>query len=277
MIILVLALLGLCLGSFTNALVWRLHEQRAGSAKERKKVPKELTISQGRSMCPDCRHQLGFWDLIPVFSWLWLRGKCRYCKKAISPQYPVIEVITASLFVGSYVVWPFDWDTVGLVRFIIWLPLLVIFVALTVYDYHWQLLPNRLVYPAGVLALAQVILLTIISKDPAVLLTALIGVLCLGGLFYALFQISGGRWIGGGDVRLGVVIGLLVGGPTRAILVLFIASTLGTIFSLPSLSKKQSALKRRVAFGPFLIIATVMVYLFGTAVISAYKERFLLL
>lgn len=277
MIILVLALLGLCLGSFTNALVWRLHEQRAGEAKERKRVPKELTISQGRSMCPDCRHQLGFWDLVPVFSWLWLRGKCRYCKKPISSQYPLVELLVAGLFMGSYLVWPFGWDTVGLVRFVIWLPMLIIFVALIVYDYRWQLLPNRLVYPAGMLALLQVLLVALISKEPIVFMSALIGVLCLGGLFYALFQVSGGRWIGGGDVRLGVVIGLLVGGPTRAILVLFIASTLGTVLSLPSLLKKQSALKRRVAFGPFLIVATILVYLFGTTVINWYKQRFLLL
>lgn len=277
MIILILVLLGLCLGSFTNALVWRLHEQGAGQNKPPKKVPKQLTISQGRSVCPGCRHQLNGWDLIPVFSWVWLRGKCRYCHKPISPQYPLVELLMASLFIASYVFWPFGWDAVGIIKFVIWLPMLVIFIALLIYDYRWQLLPNRLVYPAGVLAAGQVVLIALVTGDVAFVITALIGVLCLGGLFYALFQLSDGSWIGGGDVRLGVVIGLLVGGPVRAVLVLFVASLLGTAVALPGLSRKSSLMKHRVAFGPFLIIATIVIYLFGTAVVDWYKRRFLLL
>lgn len=274
MIILVLVILGLCLGSFVNALVWRLHEQ---ATLKNKKVPKQLTISQGRSMCPDCKHQLGFWDLLPVISWLTLRGKCRYCHKPISWQYPLVEVLTAGLFVFSYVFWPFGWEAAGIFQFAVWLVMLVGFMAMAVYDTRWQILPSKIIYPLGILAFIQVVVLTIVNREPKELLIAAAGVVCLGGLFYALFQLSDGKWIGGGDVRLGVVLGLLVGGPGNAILVLFFASALGTIVSLPSLLQKKSALKRRVAFGPFLLLATVIVYLFGSSLINWYKQRFLLL
>lgn len=274
MIIVVLALLGLCLGSFVNALVWRVHEQ---AALKKKKVPKELTISQGRSMCPNCKHQLGFWDLLPVVSWLSLKGKCRYCHKPISWQYPLVELVTALLFIFSYLYWPHDWSSLGIFQFAVWLIMLVGFMALTVYDTRWQILPNKIVYPLGFIALGQLIVLTIAKQDLAVVVTAAIGVLCLGGLFYALFQLSDGKWIGGGDVRSGVVIGILVGGPFNAVLVLFFASLLGTAVSLPSLLHKKSMMKSRVAFGPFLLAATVIVYLFGASLVTWYKQRFLLL
>lgn len=274
MIILVLVLLGLCLGSFTNALVWRLHEQAHSKAK---KGSKELSVTQGRSMCPHCRHQLGFWDLIPVLSWVALRGRCRYCHQPISAQYPVVELLTALLFVGSYLVWPFAWNGPGVFSFIMWLPLLVLFMALTVYDLRWMLLPNKLVYPTVLIALVEVLVLTFWLEDLAILWGALLGVLCLAGLFYGLFQVSGGKWIGGGDVRLAVAIGLLVSGPLKAILVLFIASVLGLLLAVPSLVSKKASLNKRVAFGPYLIVATIIVYLFGASLVTWYKQQFLLL
>jgi prepilin signal peptidase PulO-like enzyme (type II secretory pathway) len=271
MIILVLLLLGLCLGSFTNALVWRVHEQsKLTSKKERAK----LSISKGRSMCPHCRHTLGFWDLIPVVSWVALKGQCRYCHKPIEDT-PLAELLLPALYILSYAFWPFDWSRLGIFQFAVWLVVLTGFMALALYDKRWQILPSRILYPVGVLALVQVIVLAVANKDWQVLVGALFGVLCLGGLFYGLFQVSKGRWIGGGDVRLGVVIGLLVGGPSMAVMVLFIASLLGTLVSLPELITKKPALKKRVAFGPFLIVATVIVYLFGASLLAWYKGQFL--
>jgi prepilin signal peptidase PulO-like enzyme (type II secretory pathway) len=264
MIILVLVLLGLCLGSFTNALVWRMHERKTRS------------ILTGRSVCPNCHHQLGFWDLIPVFSWLALKGKCRYCHKPYDDT-PFAELLVPLIFVLSYLYWPYGWQLAGTLQFGLWLATVVGFVALTVYDMRWQLLPNKLVYPVGFLAIGQLVIMTWAAHSLIPVAGAAIGVLFLGGLFYALFQISGGRWIGGGDVRLGTVIGILVGGPANAILVLFIASVLGTITASPSLLKRKSRLNRRIAFGPFLIAAAVIVYLFGTSLVAWYKNRFLLL
>lgn len=275
MIIVLLIVLGLCFGSFTNALVWRVHEQAKPKAKQPKKV--NLSIMNGRSVCPNCQHQLSALDLVPVLSWLALRGKCRYCRKPISWQYPLVELTTALLFVGSYIWWPNGFATAGLVQFIFWLVFLVGFMALVVYDLRWMLLPDRLVLPLIGLAIAQVVLLSVLQQSPGLLLEAFWGLLFLAGLFYALYQFPGRQLIGGGDVRLAVCLGLLVGGPLSAILLLFLSSIIGTLFSLPLLASGRKALSQKVPYGPFLIIATVIVYLFGASLISWYKRQFLLL
>ena len=107
MIIVLLVVLGLCLGSFVNALIWRLHEQATATGKKKpdKKYLARLSITKGRSMCSRCHHELAVKDLIPVFSWLSLGGKCRYCRKPIADN-PLIEICMPLLFVASYIWWP---------------------------------------------------------------------------------------------------------------------------------------------------------------------------
>lgn len=275
MVIIVLLLTGLCLGSFVNALVWRVHEQSKKGKKQSLK-PKDLSIVHGRSMCVHCHHTLAWYDLLPVVSWLSLSGKCRYCKKAISGQYPLVELLTAALFVVSYAYWPTEFDTAGVLSFGFWLIFLVGFMALIIYDLRWMLLPNRIVFPMQALAGVYVLVLVITKQDTGVLLTAFWGVLCSAGLFYVLFQISNGKWIGGGDVKLAVVLGALVGGPVHAFLMLFIASLCGSLVGLPLILTGKSKRNSRIPFGPMLILATIIVYLFGTAMINLYKQQLLL-
>ena len=161
-----LLIFGLALGSFVNALVWRLHEQAQlnkpkGKSKTKKILTREqLSISKGHSMCPHCHNTLAPRDLVPVLSWLSLRGKCRYCHKPINWQYPAVEIATATLFIASYVFWPGEGAFADLssgINFIAWLAILTGFVALFVYDLKWMLLPNRLVYPMLLLATALAI------------------------------------------------------------------------------------------------------------------------
>src|SRR5262245_41082320 len=104
--VLILTVFGLCWGSFVNAFVWRLHELETNKRLS-KSQKKKLSILHGRSMCPDCHNELAWYDLLPVVSWLSLKGKCRYCGKPISWQYPFVEALTAALFVLSYVFWPY--------------------------------------------------------------------------------------------------------------------------------------------------------------------------
>lgn len=279
----ILIVLGLSFGSFVNALVWRMYKQSLGKQRlktEDKKLAtqKKFSIVSGRSMCPNCRHELAAIDLIPVLSWLSLRGKCRYCHKPISRQYPAVELATAGLFIISYHFWPTSLLTLrSSFLFSLWLVLLTGFMALIVYDLRWMLLPNRIIYPLfGVAAIYALITVFKPHENLGQLLDVIYSVLIGGGIFYLLFQLSGGRWIGGGDVKLGFLLGLVVGTPVAAIMMIFFASTLGSIISIPLLLTKGLRKDSHVPFGPFLIIATIIVQLFGAAIYNWYKRKLLL-
>lgn len=281
MIIVALAVFGLCLGSFVNALVFRLHMQsranrKSGKAQKVGKREVDLSISKGRSVCIHCGHVLAWHDLIPLFSWLSLRGKCRYCHRTVSAQYPIVELMTALLFICSYIFWPLSFDIVGIINFAVWLIVLTGFVALVVYDVRWMLLPDRIVYPLVVLAFGLVILNILVSGGWELVLQSLLSIAIAGGIFFLIFQVSEGRWIGGGDVKLGLLIGLALQDPYLAFLMLLLASTLGTIFILPGLLLKKITPKSHIPFGPFLIAATVLVFLFGQAIIDWYQGAILL-
>jgi len=283
MIIAVLVVLGLCFGSFVNALVWRLHEQetvneklekanKAQAAKFQVRL-KDLSISKGRSMCTSCGHTLAWYDLLPVVSWLSVRGKCRYCSNQISWQYPIVELATAGLFVASYLLWPQELAGVGLFGFIIWLPVLTAFMALTVYDLRWFILPNVIVYPLIALAASQRLADSLFYGVSYVkLFESLIAAAIGGGIFYVIFQVSKGKWIGGGDVKLGYALGLLVASPFQALLLLMIASIIGLIFSLPALFSGRIKKNLEIPFGPSLIIACIILVLFGKMIVDWYMN-----
>ena len=275
MIIAMLVVLGLCFGSFDNALVWRLREL-SKPKKQRVASDTELSIAKGRSMCPDCQHTLAWYDLVPVLSWLSVAGKCRYCHKYISVQYPLVELATAGLFVLSYHYWPAPIEGSQLAVFVIWLALLVGLMALFLYDLRWLLLPNKLVYPITGLAIAFSFLGIASAVDPArAALNTFLAVVVGSGLFYVLFQVSDGKWIGGGDVKLGWIFGLVVASPLSSFLVIFIAALLGSIVSVPLLVTKRLKKTSVIPFGPFLIFATILVQLFGAAMLAWYQRLFL--
>jgi leader peptidase (prepilin peptidase)/N-methyltransferase len=257
------------------ALVWRLHEQAVLEGEKGKAVEKrlrDLSISKGRSMCPHCEHTLAAKDLVPVLSWLWLRGKCRYCHGPISWQEPTVELVTGALFVASYLAWPMMFQDVWLMQFVVWLACLVGFVALAVYDLHWYELPDKIVFPLIGLALADVIASAVWEKSFSILWQSCAAALLIFGLFWVLYQASRGAWIGGGDVKLAIVLGMLVGTPLRACLVIFFASLIGTIVSLPMLAKGKQGLMARVPFGPYLLVATMVVMLYGASIVSWYQN-----
>lgn len=280
MIIVALFVVGLALGSFVNALVWRVHEQEELEAhvkgKKAKKGDKNyaerLSIAKGRSMCTHCKHELGSKDLIPVISWLSLGGKCRYCHKSIGIQYPLVELSTALLFVASYVWWPSIFGNTQYVLLGLWLALLVGYMALLVYDLRWYILPDRIVAPlAGIAGGYAVVSIATAYRPMSALLNVLLAVIVGGGIFYALYQVSGGKWIGGGDVKLGWVLGLVLGTPARAFLMIFLAALLGSLVSLPLLMTKKVKRESVIPFGPFLIVAAIIVQLFGHSILHWYQ------
>lgn len=255
MITLLLIGLGLILGSFVNALVWRLHEGK--------------DWVNDRSECPHCQHKLGPLDLIPVVSWVMLRGKCRYCGKKIEDS-PLVELALPALFVASYHFWPLELSGSSLVAFVFWLGFLVGFTVLAAYDLRWYLLPNKMVFPLIALAVLQVATVAIIDVNWRILLGAAGGALVISGIFYLIFQISDGKWIGGGDVKLGIVLGLLAGGVIEGFLLLFIASVLGMLVSVPLMLQGKANRKTQLPFGPLLIAGLIVVKLFGAAIIGWY-------
>lgn len=255
MIPLLLTVLGLILGSFVNALVWRIHKKRNWTSE--------------RSECTHCHHQLGALDLIPVISFVMLRGKCRYCHKKIEDT-PIVELALPALFVASYFFWPLPLEGRGAIEFGFWLIFLVGLLALTVYDFRWFLLPDKMVFPLVVLAAAQVAVVAAYDRDWHLIVSALGGAVVISGIFYLIFQISKGTWIGGGDVKLGLVLGLLAGGVLEGFLVLFAASVAGLLASLPAVVKGKAGKKTQIPFGPFLILGLIVVKLFGTAILDWY-------
>lgn len=282
MVIVILFILGLCLGSFVNAFVWRLHKQeelaeqkgvKKAVTKLKQKLGREdLSITTGRSMCTHCHHQLAAKDLIPVISYLSLRGKCRYCGKPIQDS-PLAELLTPALFVVSYLAWPYDFEGRGLFLFVLWLVFLVAFVALTLYDLRWYLLPDKIVYPLIGLAVLQTLVVALVFGGGAsTLINAFWGVLVGSGIFMALYQVSGGRWIGGGDVKLGVVLGLLAASAEMSFLIIFLSSLIGTAIALPLLAIGKANRTSHLPFGPFLMAATVIVVLFGRALLDWYMN-----
>lgn len=270
--VIIFVILGLFFGSFVNALVWRIHEQMS-----KRKPSKNLSIMHGRSMCPHCKHMLAPRDLVPVMSWLVRGGKCRYCKKPIHWQYPVVEIITAGLFAISYLVWPEPSSAVwaSSIEFGGWLVILTGLIALAVYDIRWMLLPNRIVYPLMVMATVLVGVSAVASGEWTMLLETLLSVGIAGGIFYLIYIISGGKWIGGGDVKLGVLIGLILQDPFEAFLMLLFASVLGTLLILPGLALKKITVKSKIPFGPFLIMSAIFVVLWGETLITWYKQTIL--
>lgn len=255
MSVLLLIVLGLCLGSFANAFVIRLHAGRDW-VKE-------------RSECLSCHHTLGVWDLIPVASWLYLRGRCRYCGKPI-PDSPIVELSVPLLFIVSYISWPSPLDGIELLHFGFWLVFLVAFVALAVYDMRWLLLPDKIVFPLIGLAVLQVGVTNISTGDWRVAGVAAISAGLLSGLFFVLHQVSNGKWIGFGDVKLAIVLGLLAGTPLKAMLLLLVASAIGTVIALPMVVRGRAGRKTKLPFGPLLLAGTVVVVLWGQGSIDWY-------
>ena len=311
MVIVILLLLGLCLGSFANAFVWRFHEQselrrggHKGGGEPLKPAPahrtekargaapgaltaEQLSISRGRSMCVHCHHELAARDLIPVVSYVLLRGRCRYCGKPIQDT-PLAELLTPLLFVVSYLWWPFGFSQGGLVVFCLWLVFLTGFVILTLYDLRWFELPHLIVLPLIGLAAAQAMIVPLVLHSDAGaggIEAALAGGVIGGGVFGLIYLLSpkmtfedgsrGSAWIGEGDITLGTLLGLLVGGPVQALLLIFVASALGTLVALPLLATGRAKGTTHLPFGPFLMAAAVIVLLFGTALVDWYAQLLL--
>lgn len=277
------ALGGLVVGSFVGASVWRLRaRQLASDAKHGEKVLKKdarqveklpvKSIKSDRSVCLHCGHQLRWYDLIPLVSWVSLSGKCRYCRAKIGLFEPVIEIAMAVFFVVSYIFWPYSFDSlVSMTQFAIWLVAGAGLTALFVYDMRWYLLPNKIIFPLIGLGLFNT-LLVLIDKNFALAEVANVVYSCvvLSGLYYFIYVLSKHQWVGFGDVKLGLALALLLFDVRLSVLALFLANFIGTIIYLPLMLRGTVKRQTHIPFGPLLISGWFIAGLFGAKMIEWY-------
>jgi len=282
-----LFVLGLIWGSFINAWVWRLRQLLNDDGDPKKLSAtkrKELSILHGRSMCPSCKHALAAKDLVPVFSWLLLKGKCRYCHAPISAQYPLVELITAVVFALSYIFWPISTAQYGWVLLAGWLVTLVFLLVLAIYDAKWYILPSELIYLGIITYGASLLFYAVLSGVTSTLVNAIAaGVLYLAG-FFALFYVSyivqqhktGAKaWLGFGDVRLAFLLGLIAGSPLNVFIAVFLASLVGLAVAIPGIVSKKLSVTSHIPFGPFLILGASLALFFGSSLTSWYSATLL--
>lgn len=237
-------LFGLVIGSFLNAVIWRIDSERP--------------VWRGRSVCPACLHELSWQDLIPVVSFLLLSGRCRYCAEPISWQYPLVELATGILFVSIFRYWNFVFVSDFLSLFyllFITSSLIVIFV----YDLKHSIIPDEIVYPAIIVALAAVL------TSPNALITGILA----AGFFFAIHALSRGAWMGFGDVKLVLLMGLMLGFP-HIVVALFFAFVAGAALSSALVLARKKQWKSEVPFGPFLIAGTFAALFFGDSIAKWY-------
>lgn len=259
-----LTAVGAAMGSFIDAFAWRLHTGRDFVA--------------GRSECEHCHHKLGPLDLIPIFSWLALGGKCRYCRQPIGGRVVLGELAMAVAFGLSYVYWPLGFDTWQAAALLgMWLVYLVLLGALLVYDLRWLLLPDKIVYPLIGLGFIDAGLRVSLLPGATVLdyaTHAALGIMAMAGVYWLLYTISKGKWVGYGDVKLAIFMGLVLGWQ-KTLLTLMLANVIGLLVVLPSLLTKRLNPKSQIPFGPFMIIAFVIAGLFGDQLINWYITAFI--
>ncbi len=276
-------LLGLFFGSFVGATVWRLRVRQLRSdeaegekinRKDKSEVSKikKQSIFNDRSVCLHCGHRLKWYDLIPLASWLYLNGRCRYCKKPIGSFEPLVELVMAAFFLVSYLCWPTPLDSaLDITRLVIWLVAGVGLAILFVYDARWFLLPNAIVFPLiGLGVVNAVVVLAENNFAVSEFMSILYGCAVLGGLYYLIYVVSKHQWIGFGDVKLGFALALLLADWQLAVLALFLANVIGTIIFLPLMAAKKIKRNTHIPFGPLLIGGWFVAGIFGARILDWY-------
>ena len=240
-------LIGLIIGSFLNCLIWRLYKDES---------------LWGRSYCPKCRRQISWYDNIPVLSFVFLAGRCRHCRKTISWQYPLVEIVTALLFL---LVWLKNINSPDLAWLLVrdWLMVITLIIVF-IYDLRWQLVPMMIVWPMTAIVFGLNLFLGYSIFDLG--LFGLIGL----SFFWIQYFITKKKGLGEGDIWLGLFLGLAYPSGASLFLVIFLAYTIGALISLLLLATHKKGWKSKVALGPFLALGAIINLIWGQAIINWY-------
>lgn len=247
------AALGLSVGSFVNVLIWRL--------------PRHESLIRPRSRCPKCGNSLRWYHNIPVLSWLVLRGRCAFCHAKISWVYPVVEMICGALFLVFFARYDFSVATVGF-----WY-LSSTLIAILFIDWEHRIIPNSLSYPLPVIGLAVAFLSPHLGWVQSLIgaVVGFAGFLAIAWLGHALFKKDS---LGGGDIKLAAGLGAFLGA-WKLSLVLILAAGIGLVVSLAAMAFSAALRRERVIpFGPFLALGALIAGLWGDTIIAYYLQTF---
>lgn len=262
-------ILGLAVGSFLNSIIYRLDTGES--------------LIKIRSHCPYCKKTLSFIELIPLVSFILQKGKCRRCRKPISLQYPLVELATGILFLlvisnfGRFdlpkLIFFNIWRS-NLLDIVFWLFTVSCLIIIFVYDLKHYIIPNKVIYPAILVAGIWYLVSGIFIRNTKyeILNTFLVAVIA-GGFFLLIILISRGKWMGLGDFKLAVFMGLVLGWP-KIFLALFLAFLIGAFVSVILIILKKKTLKSEIPFGPFLALATIIAIFWGDILINWYLNLF---
>jgi len=257
---LIIFVFGLAIGSFLNVVI------------ERTRLKKEIVFA--RSSCPKCQKEIRWYDNIPVVSFFWLAGRCRYCGQKIAWQYLLVELTTAVLFVINFWVMV---ERIGVINydFLIklfggWL-IISFLIIIFIYDLKYYLILDRFIWPAA----AGVIVFYFLGVEQGKNLISqdfLVHLLCgiiIGSFFALQYFLTKGRGVGGGDMRMGFLMGLILGWPL-SVAGLFLAYMIGLVTALSLLITKKKGWGSVLPMGTFLSLATLIIFWWGEVLLNWY-------
>lgn len=269
---LVTFVLGTTIGSFLSVVIYRLHKKKGG-------------IIFSRSICPSCRRKIKWRHLVPIFSWIFLGGKCAYCGRKISVHYLMMEILTGIVFLATFLKWNFleiipstinpeflnyaiHWTTFQI--FIFYIIEFSLLIGMFFYDLLYKEIPDRFSLPAIAIAIAGGFLFGV--PTPLAMLIGGTGILVF---FLLQFLLSRGTWIGGGDLRLALLTGVLLGWE-KALIAIIIAYFIGAIISVYLLARKKVTRKSAIPFGPFIITGIFLALFYGQQILDWYLDTLLI-
>jgi leader peptidase (prepilin peptidase)/N-methyltransferase len=255
---------GTIIGSFLNVVIFR--------------TEKEEEIVKTPSHCPYCKTRLKWFELFPLFSYLSLRAKCRYCREKISAQYPMVEAAVGFgfVFLFDYLSGKFGVLSPRFLVEVFFLAAIYCFLLLIfVYDLKTKIIPDNFLLPAAFLSFFYLLQKDIfqncldISNSRVVL--GVMAAAAASFFFWTLFYFSKGRWMGFGDVKLVMLLGFLLG-PKAMAVALFIAFFLGSVVGVALVAFSRLKMKSQIPFGPFLVLGGILAFFYADRFIVDYYK-----
>lgn len=239
---------GACVGSFLNVCIYRL--------------PVRKSVIRPRSACPKCGQIIRWYDNIPIFSYLWLKAKCRHCGVSIAPRYATVELMTAALALGTFIKFGMSWETFIYFFFISCL------IVITFIDIDHQIIPDRITLPGIPLFFFLSLLIPSIR-----IIDSLLGIILGGASLYLVIRtyrlLTGREGMGFGDVKLLAMIGGLIGWK-GVLFTIFISSAVGTAVGVIVMLYQRKSLKLAIPYGPFLAIGAIAYIFWGKVLTNWY-------